>query len=132
MTFVTCRVKGCPFSGTGDDGLCTRHREDAREAVGESRTSWPKYVCDQTITDENGAEVSRGGLAMRYIAETVPRPQPVLSEWEIQQSVLEIEQEKEQRRLDEIWRQKGSPAEENTYSKRGAVFRLPKKRRRRP
>ena len=101
VTFAPCRVKGCPTNGAGPGSLCARHRAEERDAAEGSHGGWPRYVCGETIRDEHGAIVRCGALAMRYIAETIPRPQTDLAEEPDPLALQWIDAERERRRLEE-------------------------------
>jgi len=99
VTFVGCRIKGCPTSGTGVEQLCDRHRREAGE--GEAKSRWPAFVDNSIVIDECGAEVSRGALALRYVRDTIPTPQPDLSETMDPLALQKLDAERERKHLEE-------------------------------
>jgi hypothetical protein len=99
MSFVGCRVKGCPTNGTGPDGLCVRHRQEAGE--GEARSRWPMFVDNELIVDEHGTITTRGTLALRYVRDTFPSPQPDMSEALDPLALQKLDEERERKRMEE-------------------------------
>ena len=65
----------------------------------ESRARGPRIV--RSIIDEAGRGTTCDALAARYVKESIPAPAATLYEWELAQSLGELEAERERRALEE-------------------------------